>query len=166
MFTKSVFSVAILGVCLVACAQPENASTPSQPTPVAKPEPPAPSRPIGDLPAPVPAEVTVQIGQAQAGQTVEVAVGQRFAVSLVGTPTAGYVWDPIEMPAFLTRAGEAGGNTTTAQSQPGFTGGNHWEVFLFAPTARGEGDLTLVKRRPWQSSEPPVDTFTVRIVAR
>jgi predicted secreted protein len=118
------------------------------------------------VPAPTPEDVTVRITAAQAGQTIEVGVNQRFAVELVGVPTAGYVWTPAQLPAFVTRAGEASGNTTQAQSQPGFVGGNHWEVLMFVATAPGTGEVVLEQRRPWESNEPAADVFRVTIVAR
>lgn len=116
--------------------------------------------------APTPEDVAVRINAAQAGQTVEVALNQRFAIELVGVPTAGYAWQPAQLPEFVTRAGEATGNTVAEQSQPGFTGGNHWEVLMFVATAAGEGELVLEQRRPWETDKPPVDTFRVNIVAR
>jgi predicted secreted protein len=118
------------------------------------------------LPAPTPSDVAVRIGADQAGQTVDVAVGHKFAVELIGVPTAGYIWALAQAPGFISAAGEASGNTSEAQSQPGFTGGNHWEVFMFTATAAGEGELVFEQRRPWESDEPPSDTFRVRIVAR
>lgn len=118
------------------------------------------------LPAPTPENVTTRIAAEQNGQTIEVAVGQRFAVELVGVPTAGYIWQPAQVPAFLTRAGEAGGNTVPEQGQPGYAGGNHWEVLMFSATEAGAGELVLEQRRPWESDEPASDTFRVTIVAR
>lgn len=118
------------------------------------------------VPAPTPDDVAVRITAAQNGQTVNVAVNQRFAVELVGVPTAGYVWTPAQLPAFITRAGEASGNTSQEQSQPGFTGGNHWEVLMFTATAAGTGELVIEQRRPWESTEPATDTFRVTIVAQ
>ena len=59
------------------------------------------------VPAPTPSDVAIHITASQDGQSVEVPVGQRFAVELVGVPTAGYVWQPAQIPPFLTRAGEA-----------------------------------------------------------
>lgn len=118
------------------------------------------------LPAPTPEDVAVRITAEQNGQTVEVAVNQRFAVELVGVPTAGYVWQPAQIPAFVTRAGEAGGATVPEQSQPGYAGGNHWEVLMFSATAAGTGELVLEQRRPWEANEPPVGAFRVTIVAR
>ncbi len=118
------------------------------------------------VPAPTPSDVAVRITAEQAGQRVEVAVNQRFAVELVGVPTAGYIWAPAQMPAFVQRAGEASGNTTQQQSQPGFVGGNHWEVTMFVATQAGEGEIVMEQRRPWETSEPPADVFRVTVVAR
>lgn len=132
----------------------------------ARQEQPAVSENERAVPAPTPDDVTVRIGAAQNGQTVEVPLNRRFAVELVGVPTAGYQWAPTEMPAFLTRAGEVSGNTVAAQSQPGYTGGNHWEVFMFSATAPGSGELVLEQRRPWETGQPASDTFRVTIVAR
>lgn len=118
------------------------------------------------VPAPTPSDVATRITAEQNGQTVNVAVGQRFAIELVGVPTAGYVWAPAQVPAFITRAGEASGNTTEAQSQPGFTGGNHWEVTMFSATAAGTGEIVMEQRRPWETNEPANATFRVTIVAQ
>ncbi len=118
------------------------------------------------LPAPTPEDVAVRITAEQNGQTIEVGVNERFAVELVGTPTAGYVWQPAQMPAFVTRAGEASGATIPEQSQPGYAGGQHWEVLMFSATEAGTGELLLEKRRPWETEEGPAETFRVTVVAR
>lgn len=117
------------------------------------------------VPAPTP-DVAVRITAEQNGQTINVGVNQRFAIELVGVPTAGYQWQPASIPAFITRAGDASGNTTAAQSQPGFTGGNHWEVTMFAATGPGTGEIVMEQRRPWESSEPANQTFRVTITAQ
>jgi hypothetical protein len=70
------------------------------------------------------------------------------------------------MPAFLTRAGEAGGPTIAAQNEPGYAGGRHWEVLMFVATAPGEGELVLEQKRPWETGQAPADVFRVTIVAR
>ncbi|MBI3439610.1 MAG: protease inhibitor I42 family protein [Proteobacteria bacterium] len=150
------FAVLSLVLIMAACTQPQ---TPA--------EPPAPAATSnnGALPAPTPSDVTIRINAAQDGQTVQVGVNQRFAVELVGIPTAGYVWQPAQMPAFLTRAGDASGPTISAQNQPGYAGGNHWEVLMFAATGPGSGQLVIEQRRPWETNEPPVHVFRVTIVA-
>lgn len=127
---------------------------------------PGPTMANGAVPAPTPSDVDVRINETQNGQSVAVAVGQRFAVELVGVPTAGYVWEPAQVPAFVTRAGEASGNTTAAQSQPGYVGGNHWEVLMFSATAAGTGELVIEQKRPWETNEPANRTFRVTIVAQ
>lgn len=118
------------------------------------------------VPAPTPNDVAVRITQEQNGQTVNVGVNQRFAIELVGVPTAGYVWAPATVPAFITRAGEASGNTTQAQSQPRFTGGNHWEVTILTATAAGTGEIVMEQRRPWETNEPANQTFRITIHAQ
>lgn len=118
------------------------------------------------LPAPTPGDVEVRITAAQNGQTVNVAVNQRFAVELVGVPTAGYLWAPAQVPDFIARAGEANGPTVREQNDPDYAGGNHWEVTMFAATGPGTGDIVMEQRRPWETGEPPADTFRVTIVAQ
>lgn len=145
-------SLAALALALAACAPTTTAQGGGSVQPGVAP--------------PTPSTVSTHIRAEQNGQTVTVAVGQRFAVELVGVPTAGYVWSATQTPAFLTASGEATGNTSQAQSQPGFTGGNHWEVLMFTATAAGSGDLVLEQRRPWETSEPAAQTFRVTIVAR
>jgi inhibitor of cysteine peptidase len=113
--------------------------------------------------APNPGGAEIKITEAEAGKTVAVPLGASFVVQLRGVPTAGYLWAPASVPDFLVKAGEAGGPTSTAQLQPGFAGGTHWEVFAFKAERAGSGVLTLEQRRPWESSEPPAETFKVTI---
>lgn len=145
-----------MAFALVGCSQPETNRIDME-------QPPLTNR---SLPAPTPSDVVVRIGQEQAGQRVEVPRNQRFAIELSGVPTAGYVWAPTQMPAFVQRAGEASGPTSSNQQQPGFTGGNHWEVTMFVATAPGEGEIVMEQRRPWETNEPPVAVFRVTVAAR
>lgn len=149
------FALISTALLAAACA-PQQAPAPDAPRPAN----------TSALPAPTPSDVGVHVNDTQDGQSVSVAVNERFAIELVGVPTAGYQWAPARMPAFLTRAGEASGPTSAAQNQPGFAGGNHWEVLMFAATAPGSGELVLEMRRPWESGEPPARSFRVTIVAR
>jgi predicted secreted protein len=108
----------------------------------------------------------VHVTAADSGKTVAVAVGSSFAVELVGVPTAGYLWKPSSTPDFLKETGASGGPTTKAQMQPGFAGGNHWEVTLFVAQRAGIGALKFEQRRPWETNQPPADTFSVTIEAK
>lgn len=120
----------------------------------------------GSMSAPVPDDVTTRITDRDAGGTVSVTVGEKIAVALIGVPTAGYIWSVERAPDFLEAAGDAGGPTSTAQLEPGFAGGNHWEVFFFNVVGEGAGELALEQRRPWEdATEPPAGSFSVTIVA-
>jgi inhibitor of cysteine peptidase len=119
------------------------------------------------LPAPTPENVMVRIGAGHNNRMVEVGVNQRFAVELIGVPTAGYLWGATQIPDFIESAGGgAGGPTQPEQNQPGFAGGNHWEVLMFVANAPGSGELVLEQRRPWETDRPPADVFRVTIIAR
>lgn len=144
-------AVCVMALCACAPAQEAKEQTPVIDT---------------QAPAPTPDQVTTRIAAEQNGQTVNVALNERFAIELVGVPTAGYVWAPKTLPSFVQRAGEVGGNTVPEQSQPGYTGGNHWEVFMFVATEPGSGQIVLEQRRPWEANEPANNTFTVTIIAR
>lgn len=109
------------------------------------------------LPPPAISGAVRDIKAEDAGKTFEVNKGEKFSVSLSGVPTAGYVWGVEKLPAFLTKKEETGGATSTAQFQPGFAGGNHWEVIAFEATAAGEGELELAQRRPWENQAAPDD---------
>lgn len=113
--------------------------------------------------APQPAGVTHRLEAKDKGGAFTLAVGQRVSVSLVGVPTAGYVWDAAAPPAFLKKIAEQSGPTTKAQSQPGFAGGNHWEVLVFEAVAPGKGELRLEQKRPWETNEPANDTWSATI---
>lgn len=137
----------VAGACLAACETTPSASK------------------GGALAPPTPNTVRLHIRAPQGGLTIPVKVGQPFAIELVGIPTAGYVWSVLEAPAFLAASGEARGPTIAAQRQPGYAGGNHWEVFMYTAQRRGSGTLKLEQRQPWDKTQPPADTFSVIIAA-
>ena len=155
------FRPALLVAALLSACAP----TTTSPSPDAQPQQQQSAEP-GMLPAPTPTDVTVHINAAQEGQVVQVGVNQRFAIELVGVPTAGYQWSPAQLPPFIARAGDASGPTIAAQNQPGYAGGNHWEVNLFAATGPGTGEIVMEQRRPWETNEPPAHVFRVTIVAQ
>lgn len=118
------------------------------------------------LAAPTPAGVATKVTAASDGQNVTVRKGTKFAVELVGTPTAGYLWRIVDKPAFLEPAGEYGGPTSSAQLEPGFAGGNHWEAFLFNVTGTGEGELRFQQGRAWEEgAEGDGPVFSVYVFA-
>lgn len=127
--------------------------------------PQSPADEHSSLAAPTPDGVALVITESDDGQNVTIKVGRTIAVELIGVPTAGYMWTPTETPAFLEAAGDYGGPTSSAQLEPGFAGGSHWEGFLFKAKAAGEGALRFEQRRPWEDDEPPVDEFSIYLFA-
>jgi|JI10StandDraft_1071094.scaffolds.fasta_scaffold641739_3 predicted secreted protein len=114
------------------------------------------------LPPPRPQGAKLTITDNDKGQTFQVRLGERIAVSLKGTPTAGYEWRAVKPPAVLKEVGRLSGPTISDQLYPGYTGGNHWEVIGFDAVKVGSGKLKLEQRRSWEDAkEKPADTFTV-----
>jgi len=119
-----------------------------------------------ELPAPTVAGVVRALTSTDAGASVEVKVGDKISVALVGIPTAGYVWGVTTPPAFIKATDGPGGATSTAQFTPGFAGGSHWEVVVIEAVAAGEGEITLAQRRPWETTaEPDANTFKFKLKA-
>lgn len=106
----------------------------------------------------------VYAGYGKKGGEVALKVGETLRIELESVPTAGYVWILGETPAFMAPAGEGGRATDPAnQSLPGFTGGNHYLSFDFTAAAPGTGKFTLTEGRPWESDEPPTDTYDLTV---
>ena len=117
-----------------------------------------------ELPAPKVEGAVRALGEAAAGANVEMKVGEKISIALVGIPTAGYVWGASTPPAFIKASDGPGGATSTAQFTPGFAGGSHWEVVVIEALAAGEGEITLAQRRPWETAaEPDAKTFKFKL---
>ena len=109
------------------------------------------------LPPPTVDEVVRNLTAADTGSAVAMTVGEKISISLSGVPTAGYLWAVEKPPAFVKVSDGPGGATSTAQFLPGFAGGNHWEVLVVEAVAPGEGELSLVQKRPWEDTADPSD---------
>jgi len=117
-----------------------------------------------ELPAPKAAGVVRDVAEKDAGSSVTMKVGEKISVSLVGVPTAGYLWAATSPPAFVKVSDGPGGPTTSAQMLPGFAGGNHWEVLVIEGVSKGEGEIALVQKRPWEDKAAPDDkTFKFKL---
>ena len=117
-----------------------------------------------ELPAPTVTGVIRTLTETDAGASVDMKVGEKISVALVGVPTAGYVWGASAPPAFIKATDGPGGATSTAQFTPGFAGGSHWEVVVIEAVAAGEGEITLAQRRPWETAaEPDANTFKFKL---
>jgi predicted secreted protein len=110
-----------------------------------------------DLPPPTVDGVVRDVRAADAGASVSMKVGEKISVSLSGIPTAGYAWAADKPPAFVKVTDGPGGATTSAQSLPGFAGGNHWQVTVIEALKPGEAEIALVNKRPWEKNADPSD---------
>ncbi len=119
------------------------------------------------LPAPKADGVVRTLTADDEGGSVSVKVGEKFAVALVGVPTAGYLWGAEAPPAFLKVTDGPGGPTSSDQLLPGFAGGNHWEVLIVEAAAAGDGELMLVQKRPWEDkADPDARRFKLKVTAQ
>ena len=98
-------------------------------------------RPERAIAAPVPDNVARNLGEADDGQVLEAAVGQRFSVTLAYWAE----WRVDEIPAFLSHAETLTGPTVDTRA----TGSDQWQVLVFEVQTPGEGELRLVLGRPW-----------------
>ena len=106
----------------------------------------------------------VYAGYDKKGGDVTLKKGDTLRIELKSIPTAGYVWNLVETPAFMGPAGEGGRPTDPAnQNLPGFTGGNHYLSFDFTANAAGKGKFKLTEGRPWETDEPPTDTYELTV---
>ncbi len=109
------------------------------------------------LPPPAVPGVVRDVKAQDAGASVTMKVGEKISVSLSGIPTAGYVWSADSPPAFVKASDGPGGATSSAQFLPGFAGGNHWQVTVIEAMAKGEAEIALVNKRPWEDKAAPDD---------
>jgi predicted secreted protein len=106
----------------------------------------------------------VYAGIDKKGGEMALKVGETLRIELQSIPTAGYVWTLDKAPDFMQLAGEGGRPTDPAhQNLPGFTGGNHYLSFDFTASAPGTGKFRLHEGRPWESDEPPTDTYELTV---
>jgi len=108
----------------------------------------------------------VYAGADMNGQSVTLPVGALLRVELESIPTAGYLWNIKDQPAFLNLEAEHSRPTDPeTQTDPMFTGGNHYLASDFRATATGTGTLTLVEGRPWEldAGEPPEGVFQLSV---
>lgn len=106
----------------------------------------------------------VYAGADKNGAGITMKTGETLRIELISIPTAGYVWTVIEAPDFMEVAGESTRGTDPAyQNLPGFTGGNHFLGFDYVAKSAGTGTFKLTEGRPWETEEPPMDTYELTV---
>lgn len=112
-------------------------------------------RPERAIAAPVPDDVARKLGEADDGQVLQAAVGERFSVTLAHWAE----WRVDEIPAFLSHAETLTGPAVDTDA----AGSDQWQVLVFEVQAPGEGELRLVLGRPWIEGDRMQDyRLTVR----
>lgn len=106
----------------------------------------------------------VYAGEDKNGTTIALKTGETLRIELESIPTAGYVWNLVQAPDFMEAASETTRPTDPAfQNLPGVTGGNHYLGFDFVAKAAGTGTFKLAEGRPWETDEPPMDTYELTV---
>lgn len=104
----------------------------------------------------------LQLGEADAGKTVELRSGESLVVSLQGNITTGFTWVPAAQdPAQLKQVGDA---VVTPESDAIGAGGVI--VLRFEAVATGQTVLRLEYKRPWETDVAPLQTYEVTVVVK
>jgi inhibitor of cysteine peptidase len=97
-----------------------------------------------------------------AGQTIEMNIGDTLSVELEGNPSTGYTWEVAEMNAsVLKQIGE-----TEFETDSELVGSGGVLILRFEAIGSGQTPLKLVYHRPWEQDAPPEETFEVSIIVR
>jgi predicted secreted protein len=105
---------------------------------------------------------TVTVTEGQAGQTVELQVGDTLVVALPGNLTTGYNWYPAPQdPPLLEQVGEP--QATPASSA---LGAPATIALQFRAVGIGQTTLRLDYQRGWEEDVNPESSFEVTVVVR
>jgi len=96
----------------------------------------------------------------------EIVGGQTLVVTLVSNPTTGYRWEVAEADKAILRQVGAAEFKSSAPSNPPLVGAGGTETFRFETNGAGTTTLKMIYRRSWETSVPPIKTFTMQVVAR
>jgi inhibitor of cysteine peptidase len=97
-----------------------------------------------------------------AGQTIEMNVGDTLSVELEGNPTTGFTWEVAEMDlSVLKQIGE-----TEFETDSDLVGAGGVLTLRFEAIGSGQTTLKLVYHRPWEQDVPPEKTFEVHLVTK
>lgn len=97
--------------------------------------------------------------EGEAGEVVEMAVGEHVVVKLAGNPTTGFTWEVAQVDqAVLAPSGEP-----DYESESDAEGAGGMYTFRFTAVGPGEAEVVMVYVRTWEE-EDPADTFTFRVL--
>ncbi len=106
-----------------------------------------------------PAEVN--IGEGDAGETVQLAPGDALVLSLPANPGTGYTWEV--QPPLDEEILKPDGEPQSIQQNSGKVGAPAMLVFHFTAIKTGQATLKLVYHRVWETNMPPANTYEVTV---
>ncbi len=99
------------------------------------------------------------IAEGNAGQTIQLKVGDTLVVTLEGNISTGYSWEVATINSqALQQVGESEFKSNT--DMPGSPG---HQTMRFKAIAKGQGELKLVYHRPWEKDVAPIKTYSVTV---
>ena len=95
------------------------------------------------------------------GRAISTGVNQEFVIALGSNPTTGYMWQESydeDMLKLLESKYEMG-----EEAKQGVVGAGGVDYFRFKTLNKGETEITMVYKRPWEEEILDQKVFTVRI---
>lgn len=105
----------------------------------------------------------ITLTASDSGSAITLKPGDTLVVRLEGNPSTGYTWDVLDVNTqVLEQVGETEFESSLppAEIAPG-TGGTL--VLTFTARDPGSTTLTLGYHRPWETTEMPLETFTLNV---
>ena len=94
-------------------------------------------------------------------QIIDVGIDQGFIIALDSNPTTGYKWE-TQFDGALLELVEKKYRTSEA-TEKGVVGAGGIETFEFKARTKGETEVTMTYKRPWETGYSERKTFKVRI---
>lgn len=107
---------------------------------------------------------TVTVGEAEAGENVNLVVGQQMEIALASNPTTGYSWQVADDAGGIV---EMVGEPEFIQDPgPTAVGRGGAERLTFRAKKAGSGTLVLEYSRPWEKDTEAEKSFEIPIVVK
>lgn len=104
----------------------------------------------------------ITLAKKDTGKSVKLVKDQKMTITLESNPTTAYSW---EIKAIDKKVIEQIGEAEFTQEMQGsnLIGAPEFENFRFEAAGKGETELKMVYRRPWEKDIKPIVTFSVKV---
>lgn len=103
---------------------------------------------------------SITLTSADKSKTFRVSVGAAIDVTLTANPSTGYIWEIANVNSAVMKL-TADPTFRPDRPVPGSPGKM---TFHFQAISKGESNLKLIYHRPFETTQPPLDTFEATIV--